>query len=130
MDSVAFQLRQRGDEPGVLTGTLHLDRRDVVLQWMRETRFFPRTQKVGEVRIPAADLAGAEIRTSWFRKPRILLRPRALDRAGLVPGLHPPGVVELWLDRDDLPAARSVVSLINMRASEALLDRVPDPLDR
>ena len=130
MDSVSFQLRQPRDQPGTLTGTLRMEEDAVVVQWMRETQFFPREQKVEEVRLPFPHLASAELRVPWFRRPRVVLQPRALDLAGRVPGLHEPGRIELWIARADLDAARALVSMINLRASEALLERATDPLGR
>ena len=43
---------------------------------------------------------------------------------------HEPGRIELWIARADLDAARALVSMINLRASEALLERATDPLGR
>ena len=130
MDSIAFQLRQPRDQPGTISGTLRMEEDAVVVQWMRETLFFPREQKVDQVRLPFPHLAAAELRVPWFRRPRVLLQPRALDQAGRVPGLHEPGRIELWITRSDVAAARALVSMINLRASEALLERATDPLER
>lgn len=130
MDSIAFQLRQSRDQPGTLSGTLRMEEGAVVVQWMRETQFFPREQKVEEARLTFQQIAAAELHVPWFRRPRVVLQPRALDQAGRVPGRHEPGRIELWIARADLDAARALVSMINLRASEALLERATDPLGR
>jgi len=128
MNTVTFSLKQLPGEAGLLTGVLRQESEGLVLEWRRETQFYPRRSVVQTIVFPWEDLAGLELRTGWFRAV-LVLTPRKLTLSHEVPGIHPHGSLHLHIPRSQRSEARKLASVAEMKISSARLDRAEDPLE-
>lgn len=127
MSSFSFYFRLRPGETAPISGTARIEDDRVVVEYQRQTQFFPRQEPLRELVFDFADVQSAEYHQGWFRA-KVEMSIRRLALVNDVVGAHPGGGLALWVTRDQRAAARKFTSILALKLSEAALARIRDPL--
>ncbi len=127
MSSFSFYFHLRPGETAPITGTARVENDRVVVEYRRQTQFFPRQEPVRELVFEFADVQSAEYHQGWFRA-KVHMSIRKLGLVNDVIGAHPNGGLALWVTRDQRAAARKFTSILALKLSEAALAAMRDPL--